>query len=317
MKPDISRFSLGVTASGSLYSGVRMGDAHIEIATVDFEAGKLLAGPAKRVGVGNNGAPQWSPDGKYLAYRSNRPPPVYNVFVGNYSLETGLVRELQPKLTYFENIRWAPDWRSFTVEGKDLQGRQGVYQVDAQTAEVRPIAAPASGRTSLDGRKFYYRKNLATDGFAFVERDLASGYEREIFRRKGLGGLNLSPDGRFIATPYRDETTKSSGLLLISISGGEPQELLKASQPSSLVAVFWMPDGRAILVNKALNDSQNELLLVPTAGGQPRKVDLGVTRFAGFAVHPDGKQIAYVVGGRGTAEVWALENFLPTLNAKK
>ena len=35
-----------------------------------------------------------------------------------------------------------------------------------------------------------------------------------------------------------------------------------------------------------------------------------------FVVHPDGRRIAFT-GGGGKREVWALENFLPAVNAKK
>jgi Tol biopolymer transport system component len=80
-----------------------------------------------------------------------------------------------------------------------------------------------------------------------------------------------------------------------------------------------MPDARAVLVAKSLNDSaeQTELWLVPIDGGQPRKIDIGATQFeTPVAVHPDGRQIAYTSGER-KQEVWVLENFLPALNAKK
>ena len=82
-----------------------------------------------------------------------------------------------------------------------------------------------------------------------------------------------------------------------------------------------MPDGRAVIVDKVLNDSgtEREFWLVPTAGGQPRKIDVGTAPGLGpvVRVHPDGRQIAYVVGDAAKQEVWVLENFLPALKAAK
>jgi Tol biopolymer transport system component len=321
MKSDISRFSLGVSASGSLYMGVPIGNRDIQVASVDFETGKLMSGPVRPVQtfVGTNSEPAWSPDGKYLAYKSNRPPPSYNGFLGIQSVETGQVRELQPNLTYFQNIRWAPDGGFFIVGGKDLKGRQGQYQIDAQTGDVTPFA----GRPSPDAKKIYTPKDPGTDGFSLIERDLASGKEREIKIGKSLrmGALRRSPDGRFFAAAYNDGPTRSSVVLLIPIDGGEPRELLRVRQPQSFGPgpyVEWMADGRAVLVNKFLNDgrTQNELWLVPVSG-QPRQIDIGASKFEGVPkVHPDGRRVAYVAGER-KADVWVLESFLPALNPKK
>src|SRR5262249_34312505 len=151
----------------------------------------------------------------------------------------------------------------------------------------------------------YYRKHLSAIGFAerlgnadvaFVERDLASGTEREIIRRPNSFAPNLSPDGRFIATTsgpmLGDQSTKSSTLLLIPVSGGEPRELLRLSQPEGLFGpASWTPDGNAVIVEKVRNGSltDREFLLVPVDGGQPRKIDVGPTigLGPGVTVHPD------------------------------
>jgi Tol biopolymer transport system component len=226
-----------------------------------------------------------------------------------------------------------------TVNGTDLKGRRGQYQIDAQTGEATLTLTSDRGsaavQSSPDGKKVYYQKNYGYEtgtgsDRSFVERDIASGTERQIIRRPvrdnagATFALNLSPDGRFIATTSNDESTKSSVVLLVPVSGGEPRELLRVSQPQVFTATAsWMPDGRAVLVIKSLNFGWpgigNELWIVPIDGSQPRKIDLGTTTGLGPAVrvHPDGRQIAYAVGEGEKSEVWALENFLPALNAKK
>jgi Tol biopolymer transport system component len=331
MKPEISRFSLGVSDSGSLYTHARLGGRDIRVATVDFETGKLVSqpvNPAKSF-MGFDHTPEWSPDGKYLLYASNRQATGNNRVIAIWSAETGQLREIQPRLNYWEWPQWAPDGRSLIAEGQDLKNRQGAYRIDAQTGEATPIVMSETGRRlanpqwSPDGTRLYYRDRPGTDSFSFVERDLASGNEREIIRRAttNLFYLNLSPDGRFIATTYDDRSSKSFVLLLIPVSGGEPRELLRVSQPQELMATAtWMPDGRAVIVDKVLNESgtEREFWLVPTAGGQPRKIDVGTAPGLGpdIRVHPDGRQIAFVAG-ENKKELWVLENFLPALNAKK
>jgi len=348
LKSGISRGSLGVSNSGSLYSGIQFSDRDIQVATVDFKTGKLVSGPINpaKSFLGVNEYPEWSPDGKYLSYLSfhNRIDCscTYGIPVlAIWSPETGETREIQPKLSYFgvPGYNWAPDGRSFIVNGRDLKNRPGVYRLDAQTGDATPLMMHEPGlaidlpQLSPDGKRLYYRRNFSGIGSAqlrlgsadsaFVERDLASGTEREIIRRPNGFPADLSPDGRFIATTSNDESTKSLTLVLIPVSGGEPRELLRLSQPERLLGpASWTPDGNSIIVEKVRNDSltDREFLLVPVDGGQPRKIDVGPTIGLGpvQTVHPDGKQIAYVVGDSTVKqEVWVLENFLPALNAKK
>ncbi|MBI4472551.1 MAG: PD40 domain-containing protein [Acidobacteria bacterium] len=318
IKPDIPRRSIGVSPSGSLYMGVPLNDQDIHVATVDLETGKLVGKPVKPIQsfVGFNDNPDWSPDGKEMAYISRRPG-VARV-LGIRSVETGQVREIQPKLNYVQHPRWAPDGRSFIVTGRDLKDRPGVYRVDAQTGEATTsIGSGQYPQLSPDGKKLY-----SLHGYSVVERDLASGSEREVIRRDPLFAPMLSPDGRFLAATSLDETTKSSVLLLISVSGGEPRELIRVSQPQSLLlrCIAWTPDSQTVIVGNSLSDNDvgRGFLLVPAAGGPPRQIDVGATVRGnlGLKVHPDGRQIAFVAGDN-KEEVWVLENFLPAVNAKR
>jgi hypothetical protein len=52
----------------------------------------------------------------------------------------------------------------------------------------------------------------------------------------------------------------------------------------------------------------------------PRKLDIDTSKWGDgrFAVHPDGRQLAFVATvGEPGAEVWALENFLPAQTGKR
>jgi Tol biopolymer transport system component len=66
--------SMGFTVDGSFYYNTTIADLNVYVATLDFKAGKVLTGPTKvsLLFDGSNMAPVWSPDGKYLAYASQR-----------------------------------------------------------------------------------------------------------------------------------------------------------------------------------------------------------------------------------------------------
>lgn len=332
IKRDIGQFmeSMGVTTSGTLYSIIYPGRTQnasrsfdILQATFDFGQGKFLTPPVPAVQtfIGTNRQPNWSPDGKYLAYLSR------NLVVGIRSVATGEVRELSlwQSMSYVFGFSWASDSRFFILAATDAKGRNGIFRIDAQSGQTALVVqSEDNGRglgqaaESPDGRFLYYRRAVKAPGELlatsqiFVKRDLASGNEREIIRRNNLGALMLSPDGRFIATGSIDASGTQT-FLLIPTSGGEPRELMQGERPGSIQ--MWAPDSQSVFIRKG-----SELWRAPLDGGQPSKLDVTMDPAMGpfFAVHPDGRQIAIQMNGPNKpAEIWVLENFLPAVNAKR
>ena len=318
VKSDIgSSWSLGLTASGTLYVYKGGDGRYVQVAPIDLNAGNLRVSPTGAVQrfIGSGGHPSWSPDGKYLAYSSCDRE--VNAFcrLTISSLETGQIRELRPKMSYLGDPHWSRDGRSLNTDGTDFKGRRALYRIDAQTGEIS-LAAPRPGaivQWSPDEKKIYYRN----DG-GIVERDLATGKDRDLFRRRANGNsisIAVSPDGRYIASV--ESGVKTQTVLLIPTAGGEPQELLRASVPEGFdgYRMIWTPDGRAVVLIKSLAKGQ-ELWLVPVSGGQPTKLDIDVNDWViaggGFSLDPEGRQIAFVAeAGKMGPEVWALENVLP------
>jgi Tol biopolymer transport system component len=327
IKTDIPRRSIGITASGSLYLGAFLGGRDIHIASMDFKAGKLAGTPVKPIQSfhGFNDSPVWSPDGQLLAYHSRRNLTGSDNVLGIYDGETGRLRELRPKLNYFQQPSWAPDGRSLIVSGRDLKDRRGAYRIDLQTGEAVLVAESAGVRPQLspDGKKLYSRNGAMTMP-TIAEWDIEAGREKAILRRENLGPPSLSPDGHIIAAVFQDKATKSTAVVLIPVSGGEPRELWRVTEPESLDMrwVAWMPDGSGVIVSRSSHpvtgDGGGYFWHVPVTTGTPRKIDVGTPVWSGFRfqVHPDAKQMAFVAGVN-KQEIWVLENFLPRFSAKR
>jgi Tol biopolymer transport system component len=123
VKPDIGNVTpLGITRSGALYLGVSAINQDVGLASIDLTTGKQLAPPVKPAQrfTGSSSQPTWSPDGKSLAYVSDRGEKSVVVI---RSMETGETRELNvpPGLPYFSGLTWAPDGSSFAARGQDLK----------------------------------------------------------------------------------------------------------------------------------------------------------------------------------------------------
>ncbi len=332
LKRDIGQIdNMGVTASGTLYywSHTGMG-ADIQIATFDFEKGSLLSPPVQAVQtyVGSNQSPDWSHDGKALAYFSRRGSVGSRYFViGIRSVETGAIREIMPSPNFglFWSLTWSHDDNSFLVGGRDVKGRNGIFRIEAQTGRtsiiVEGVRAAWAAVESADGKMLYYPAQVS-DGqeVAYIRRDLASDEETVLFQRANLGrSASLSPDGLYLAVHEVARPRVPVAVLLVPTAGGPPRELMRVSEPQNTVFLAWTPDGRSVLTRKFLGPGQVEQWRIPLDGGQPNKLEVNA-RFpsAGFRVHPDGRQVVFPVATpRMPSEVWVLENFLPTLTTSK
>jgi Tol biopolymer transport system component len=323
LRPDIAPESLGVASSGALYTGSLLSDRDIHVAALDFDTGKLLSPPVRPVQtfIGHNSQPDWSPDGKYLAYiavRNHHNPWGGDRVLAVRSVETGQVRQLRPNLMMFHAPRWAPDGRSLLVQGTDLQETRGIYRIDAQTgATTQLVALPILARSptaewSRDGKRvLFISYHEKPEEYALVERDINSGAEREIIRGKRfLRRPLLSPDGGHIAVESH-EPGVFTAVMLIPIQGGEARELLRVNRPQVMSLLAWAPDGRGVI---AWTYALRELWFIAASDGSARKLglDLGGNFRPSdpFSIHPDGRQVAYVTG-ETKSEVLVLENFLP------
>jgi Tol biopolymer transport system component len=310
--------TIGITRSGTLFFALLPGSRDLLTATVDFAAGRTIKPPtpAAHQFVGTNYQPDWSQDGRYLSYSSygQRIRTVLKIL----DAQTGDTRELAPALRQFNFARWSPDGRSFVAQGTDMKGRQGVFRIDAKTAEIEALefSTPGGNRGipqwSPDGRKVYFirRPDSSGNDDTLVERDLSTGIDRELLSHAAIYWFSPAPDGKSLVTDAVIPPGKDRAISIVSTEGGAPRDLLRPG--AGFQVPYWTPDGRLILLRKS-----GDLWAIQPAGGEPRKIDLGATRILDFRVHPDGRQIAFMTRNDTPQEVWAMENMSLVLAAKK
>lgn len=288
IRPDVGRLSpLGITTNGSLYSFEKRGaSSDVKIGSFDFSTGEMLS-PATDLLLqdfaGSNRSPDWSPDGKSLAYVVEHSSRAGEFSLAIRSLETDQVQELRPQLGRLDWVRWAPDGRSFVVSASDLKGVSGLWRVDRTSAEVSAIAP---GHTlagndigfqgwSPDARKIYYYQMRPRSGdqvLVLFERDLASSLEREIYQAGPWFVASLSPDGKKLyyrqGKAYVSEPSAlPAALIERDLTSGVEKELNRGN----LGGVALSPDGQYIATSTAdLATKSQSIMLVPVAGGEPR-----------------------------------------------
>jgi Tol biopolymer transport system component len=323
---------LGMTSSGTLYYGLQGGGTDVYEVGIEPRTGKITSPARKAVLLyeGHNAYPDYSPDGKLLAYTysSNTPIIGSQQLLRILTLETGRFREFNTDLNGFGYPRWAPDGRAISVEGTGKDGRKGIYRIDIHTGDFTAVVLIEKGteiyshRWSKDGRVLFYSTGdrAGKTGSMFVHNIETGQGERIPGSPSDAELFDISPDGKWLALVNR---ATRFVIRIMPVSGGELRELYSYEQEGSPnIAPAWSADGRHIYFCKPqvqLSEALWDLYRVSVDGGEAQKIDLTMARFRHFSVHPDGQRIAFSSMGANPAqdEVWVMENFLPADKERK
>ena len=213
-------------------------------------------------GAKSSSAPEWSRDGKRLAFLSDRnggKQQVYLIFP-----QGGEAVQLTHSETSVNAFHWSPDGKmiAFTAtdqESKDRKQRKDKYgdleivQQDYSMVHLWLTPVPVHGEE--------VKADRLTEG--------------EVF---SVGGFSWAPDSKRIAfSAARDPDLSSSGtsdIYLLSVADHTPTKIVQTRGPDN--NPVWSPDGNMIAFETAngeeFNFFKNSRIAVVTPGGAPTVV---------------------------------------------
>lgn len=297
---------LGFSRKGGFHYSLPGGANDLLVAEMDLETGRLLSEPVpvvSRYGRPRQ-RPDWSPDGRYLAYEVNTPSILARdgpLRVVVRDMETGREREMsQGFRTLGGWPKWRPDGKTLLVYGLPADGGAKTLQLDVADGSASPLPGIQNcpfARWSTTSAAVWCSLE---DGL--VRRQLGSGEEtgRVQFEIYSVD-TPLSPDGRWVAFMDKNRT-----LNLAPVAGGERREPFRLDSTNDGCRLTWTPDSRYVL---CLNQ-EGQVWRIAATGGETRKLAIPVKGLRELLVHPDGKRVAMWAQEPGS-EIWVLENFLP------
>lgn len=329
VRKDIGRISpMGFSDRGAFYYNVGVSVVDVFEASLDLAKGTVVDPPKKTTqGVaGTSSSAGWSPDGKNLAYVSERKDGSYVLCVR--SEQTGEEREIPIPVDSLWKMHWSADSTAVfaTMGGK---AAQGLFRIDIQTGKQTLLARSGWSDSlikdfavSPDAKSVYYAnfqwvKKLVT----VIRYSLETGQETEVYRKAAapdIGYMTISPDGKYLSFSTADDTGAPFVIRILPTAGGETRDVLRGGL-ASFTPHAWTPDGTTILFIKrtatGTKDEKRELWQVASTGGEPRKINVGM-ELRDVRLHPDGRRIVFT-SGKSAKEVWTMENFLPAQKGGK
>lgn len=212
-------------------------------------------GAARQISDGSkqDEGPAWSPDGKRIAYVSNRDGDPKQVYL--YDVAAGTTRKLTSLRGGAGSVKWSPDGKA-VVFVSDVYPDCGVaVECTRKTAgDLESLPTKARVLTSLLFRHWNTwqeptRAHIVYYPLQGEPRDLTPGaVDAPHFSIGGGDEFDISPDGRELVyarnTDQRPELSTNSDIFIVPTTGGAAKRL--TSRTGADTSPSYSPDGRYI-----------------------------------------------------------------------
>ncbi|MEA2571704.1 MAG: hypothetical protein QOI24_3705 [Acidobacteriota bacterium] len=237
-----------------------------DLSTIDLGGNKRTSaiwlvpaarGEARQItdGVKQDESPSWSPDGKSIAYVSNRESDPKQIYV--YDIASAKSRRVTSLSGGAGSFKWLPDGSGWLVTS-DVYPECGVDPACAKSHADADASKP-SGARILTGLLYRHWKSWQDPTRTHVvfaplaptaaARDLTPGpFNAPPFSVGGGDEFDISPDGKELVyasdTQKNPETSTNSDIFTVALTDGTPKRI--TTRTGADTAPEYSPDGKYI-----------------------------------------------------------------------
>jgi serine/threonine protein kinase len=242
--------------------------------------------------------PQYSPDGRRIAFRSNR-----SGSTEVWTCEADGSNCLQ--LTSYGGPvlgtpRWSPDSQSIAFDCR-VTGQSAVYVIAADGGTPRLLADDGFVPSwSRDGRWIYFA-SVRSGRVEVWKMPAAGGPAAQVTRNGGMAAFE-SADGKYLYYDKNPNIFDADSLYRMPVEGGQEVEVVPRLDNWTLFGVtakgvYFMPDSRTI---RFLDPGSGKVSTLATL-----EKDVGI----GLCVSPDDRFVVWAQKDRWSSELMLVDNF--------
>jgi Tol biopolymer transport system component len=262
-------------------------------------------------------SPAWSPDGKLIAFESDRddanpricfPNCNYNLYVMN--ADGSNPRQLTALSGAEWNVHWSPDGLSLLFTARNIEGENaGIYRIRLEGGDPQPLLVDTYDNNaadwSPDGSQITFSSNREGNLDIFIMNSNGSNIVKVIDTGMDDYFPEWSPDGKQITFFAADWPTIKQDIFTVSIDGSNLQNLTNTpgvvdEDPK------WSLDGSKIIYQSD-RDGNFEIYMMNSDGSQSHNL----TNSPGQDYWPDlfmipSKEIAFVSDRSGRSQIYLI-----------
>ncbi len=285
---------------------------------VPAAGGEAVALTAEGVSSDN---PRWSPDGKFLAFLSERSEGKTQVYLLNRL--GGEAQRLTDTIQNVESFEWAPDGKRLVLVLRDPSPEEVEAAANKGKEDGEDKAAGASGKKPKTQRPWVIDRLLyKTDTVGYLDRRRTHLYVFDV-ASKSLSQVSSgdyddsepawSPDGKLLAFSSNrskpdPDVTYNKDIWVVAADNKDKGEhpLQVTTHPGEKDHPSWSPDGKWITYVTSLDPklfyyATKHVGVSPAEGGEAKILTRSFDRFATLPrFAPDGKFIYFIADDDGT-----------------
>jgi Tol biopolymer transport system component/DNA-binding winged helix-turn-helix (wHTH) protein len=202
---------------------------------------------------------------------------------------------------------FSPDGNQVAFAAHDSDGKnQGIYTTLIDGTKPLWLASGDSPTWSPDGRQIAFTRYSPGDKpFSINVVSALGGAEHRLYTLPCCPGLSWSHDGKILAFSESDEDFSSGRITMLSLADSATRRLSSPPHHGFDRGPVFSPDGSTVAFIRGVG-AVGDLYIVPTAGGEPKRLTFDNSYLMGITWTPDGRDIVFSSSRRGFFSLWRI-----------